>query len=101
MSYVVEDLFAETLFDQRGRNLPLSESRDARLTAVALRHPLDLRVHDITGNFHGDAFFGFAEVDEVGFHDFANCTPCGWLSGSLGRPTSDSELRASHACRFL
>ena len=53
---VVENLLAETLLDERRRDLALPEARNAGLPAVAARDAIDLRIDDVARNFDGDAF---------------------------------------------
>ncbi len=65
---VVENLLAESLLDEGGRNLALAESGNARLPAVAAGYAIDLRVDDVARNFDGNALLGFTEIGEFGFH---------------------------------
>ena len=65
---VVENLLAESLLDERRRNLALAESGNARLPAVAAGDAIDFGVDDVARNFDGNALLGFSEIGEFGFH---------------------------------
>src|SRR5688572_2926773 len=65
---VVENLLAESLLDEGGRNFALSESWDTRLPAVTAGDAIDFGVDDVARNFDGNAFLCFGEIGEFGFH---------------------------------
>ena len=68
MRDVVEDLVAEALPDDLGRNLARTEAGDAGGPAVVPRDLVDLGIDDGAGDFDDEVLLRIADVDELGFH---------------------------------
>ena len=75
---VMKDLTLEALLDHLGRHFAWAEARDARRAAVLRCYLVDLRIDDVGRNFDHQILAGFVDVDQLGFHDYAD------LNGLLG-----------------